>query len=170
MPRPTTRDALLAASASEYAKLQQALADFPETLREDISWSAPIDDQSRNPRDVITHLHAWHLMAMEWCRIGDAGGTPQVPGPGRSWRETPAINAEIWERYAATSYADALGLLTASHAEITDLITTHTDEQLFSKDVYPWTRSTTLGAYFVSSTSSHYTWALKTLKAIRRHA
>lgn len=31
---------------------------------------------------------------------------------------------------------------------------------------YAWTKTTTLGAYFVSSTSSHYDWAMKKL---RRH-
>lgn len=169
MPRPTTKDLLLAAAAGEYSRLQQALSDFPADLRAEIAWQAPIEDQSRNPRDVVTHLHAWHLMTLGWCRTGDVGGSPQVPAPGRTWRETPAVNAEIWERYAATSYPEAVVLLQASHREILELIADHTDEQLFGKDVYPWTGSTTLGAYFVSATSSHYLWGLKTLKAIRRH-
>ena len=88
---------------------------------------ATIDDQSRNLRDVVAHLHAWQLMTMDWCRIGDEGGTPHVPGLGRTWRDTPAINAKILQQFAAT-----------------------------------------LGAYFVSATSSHYAWGAKTLKAIRR--
>jgi len=169
MPRPSTKDGLLAAAASEYDRLLRALSDFPPGLREDIAWQAPIEDQSRNPRDVVAHLHAWHLMAMDWCRTGDAGGTPQVPGPGRTWRDTPAINAEIWERFAATPYSDAVDLLDGSHSEIVELIAEHTQEQLFDRGTYAWTKSTTLGAYFVSATSSHYLWAIKTLKAIRRH-
>jgi len=170
MPRPTTKEALLDAAASEYATLTRALSDFPAEHRDDIAWQAPIEDQSRNPRDVVAHLHAWHLMTMGWCRSGEAGGTPQVPGPGRTWRDTPAINAEIWERFAATPYAVAADLLDASQKEIVELIAIHTQEQLFDRNVYPWTRSTTLGAYFVSATSSHYRWGVKTLAAIRRHA
>ncbi|MBK8447469.1 MAG: ClbS/DfsB family four-helix bundle protein [Micropruina sp.] len=168
MPRPTTKDELLTASAMEYDKLLGVLAGFPASQRDDIGWSAPIEDQSQNPRDVLTHLHAWHLMAIEWCTIGDAGGTPQVPGPGRTWRETPAINAEIWQRYASTTYAEALELLAGSHRDVTTLISAHSNEQLFTGGVYPWTRSTTLGAYFVSSTSAHYQWGVKTLRAIAR--
>ncbi len=170
MPRPTTRGTLLDAAASGYAKLIEALADFPVARRDDIAWVAPIADQSRNPRDVVTHLHAWHLMVADWCRIGESGGVPQVPAPGRTWRETPVINAEIWARYAATPYREGTLLLAASHTEVLGLIAEHTDEQLFGKGVYGWTRSTTLGAYFVSATSSHYQWGLKTLKAIQRHA
>lgn len=168
MPRPTTRTDLLDAAASEYERLTRALADFPAERRDDVSWSAPTDDQSRNPRDVVAHLHAWHLLALGWCRTAEAGGVPAVPGPGRTWRETPALNAEIWQRYAAVPYADAVALLEASHREVVDVIAAHTQQQLFDKGVYAWTGSTTLGAYLVSSTSSHYAWGVKTLKAIRR--
>ena len=168
MPRPTDRGALLAAAASAYAALTSTLSDFPEALRDDTAFQAPIEDQSRNPRDVVAHLHAWQLMTLDWCRTGDTGGSPQVPGPGRTWRDTPTINAEIWHRFAGTSYADAFDLLAASHQETLGLISGHTQGQLFETGVYGWTRSTTLGAYFVSATSSHYVWAVKTLKAIRR--
>ena len=167
MPRPVTREALLEAAESEYATLKQALAGFPAEHRADIGWQAPIDDRSRNPRDVVAHVHAWHLMTTDWCRSGDTGGTPQVPGPGRTWRDTPAINAEIWDRFAATPYAVAVDLLDSSHDEIVGLITEHTQDQLFDKGVCPWTKSTVLGAYFVSATSSHYRWGVKTLRAIR---
>jgi hypothetical protein len=46
------------------------------------------------------------------------------------------------------------------------LIEVHTNEQLFGRGAYAWTRSSTLGSYFVSCTSSHYVWARKTLRAI----
>jgi hypothetical protein len=39
------------------------------------------------------------------------------------------------------------------------MIEKHTDEELFEKKKYPWTGSTSLGAYFISATCSHYLWA-----------
>jgi hypothetical protein len=42
----------------------------------------------------------------------------------------------------------------------------HTDDELFSKKKYPLTGTTSLGAYFISSTSSHYDWGLKTIKPL----
>lgn len=166
MARPTTKDALLAAAAAEYSAFQTALSRFDAGFLTDIAFQADIADQSRNPRDVICHIHAWQLMACEWCRIGDDGGVPHVPGPGLTWRHTPTLNAAIWQRYAATGYDDAVGLLVQSHADTVELIAAHTNEQLFNKGVYPWTKTTTLGAYFVSSTSSHYVWGIKTIKLI----
>lgn len=135
-------------------------------LSHDISLQAPIEDRSRNPRDVITHVHAWHEMVAQWCREGDEGGSPQVPGGGHTWREIPAINDEIWERFKTTSYDDALDLFITSHNEAMSLIAAHTNEELYGKGAYAWTRTTTLGANFVSCTSSHYVWARKTLRAI----
>lgn len=38
------------------------------------------------------------------------------------------------------------------------------NEELFSKGVFPWTGNVTLGSYFVSTTSSHYEWALKKIR------
>ena len=38
---------------------------------------------------VVAHLHAWQAMTIDWCRTGDAGGEPQVPGPGRTWPRSP---------------------------------------------------------------------------------
>lgn len=168
MTRPTTRSDLLVAGTSEFVQLQVMLDGINPELARDIDWQAPIEDRSRNPRDVLTHVHAWHLMVARWCREGDQGGSPQVPGQGRTWRELPAINDEIWERFSATSYNASRELLLASHGDVMGLIEAHTDEQLFGKGVYPWTRTSTLGSYFVSCTSSHYVWARKTLKAIFR--
>jgi hypothetical protein len=37
-------------------------------------------------------------------------------------------------------------------------------EELFAKKAFSWTGTTTLGAYCVSATSSHYDWAIKKLK------
>jgi hypothetical protein len=48
------------------------------------------------------------------------------------------------------------------------LITAHTDAELFTKKHYNWTGTTSLGAYFISATSSHYDWAMKKLRQAKR--
>lgn len=168
MPRPTTRSALLEAAAREYERLRLALGRFDPAVVADLTWEADIEDTSRHPRDVLTHIHAWQLLALGWAEAGEAGGRPQIPGEGHTWRETPAINAEIRERYLGTSYADAVDLLAGSHARGLGVIASHSDDELFTRGRYAWTGSTTLGAYFVSATSSHYVWGQKTLRRIQR--
>lgn len=43
------------------------------------------------------------------------------------------------------------------------------NDELFTKGVYKWTGGTSLGSYFVSSTLSHYDWALKKLKVHQKN-
>lgn len=166
MPRPTTKAALQQAADAEFARLWERLDALPASLRDDIAVQADIEDQSRNPRDVLAHLHAWHLLMLQWYAEGMAGDKPAIPAPGHTWRDTPALNAAIWERYRDTPYAEAADLLRGTHARVREIIDAHTDAELFTKRHYPWTGSTSLGAFLVSSTSSHYAWGVKTLRAI----
>ena len=50
-----------------------------------------------------------------------------------------------------------------------ELVDGFTNEELFTKNIFNWTGATTLGSYCVSSTSSHYDWAIKKLKAHRKN-
>jgi len=55
-------------------------------------------------------------------------------------------------------------MLKESYEMFLKLVMYHTDEELFVKWVYKWAKSTTLGTYFVRSTSSHYGWAMKKIR------
>lgn len=59
-------------------------------------------------------------------------------------------------------------MLQRSHNDVLALIEGFSDEELFTKGVYKWTAGSTLGAYFISSTASHYDWAIKKLRAHQR--
>ena len=64
---------------------------------------------------------------------------------------------------------EATRLLAQSHREILELMEGFSNDELFTKGVYKWTGGTSLGSYFVSSTSSHYEWASKKLKAHQKN-
>ncbi|WP_024286627.1 ClbS/DfsB family four-helix bundle protein [Cellulomonas sp. KRMCY2] len=165
MPRPTTKDELLAASESRYRALL-ALVDGlpPEALDREFGF----EDRDRRVRDVLGHLHVWHLMMLGWYEEGMAGRHPAIPAPGHTWSTLPALNAEIWQRCQASDLPTTRAALEASHGRLQELIRSHTDAELFTKKRYPWTGSTSLGAYLVSSTSSHYDWAAKKIRRYRQ--
>jgi hypothetical protein len=104
-----------------------------------------------------------------WYESGMRGERPDIPATGFTWRTTPDLNRELWAKHQDTSLEAALQLLEHSHQEVHNLILRHTDEELFTKKRYAWTGTTSLGAYLISSTSSHYDWGLKKLKKLRRH-
>ncbi len=161
MPRPTNKTELLSLSQKSYKDLNNFVDSFPD---EDKNREFPAGTLNRNIRDVIAHLHHWHLLVLEWYSIGMKGEKPEMPAKGYTWKTTPELNKTIWEKYRSTDLQTARKLLDKSFKEVLSLIEKHTNEELFEKKKYKWTGSTSLGAYLVSCTSSHNDWALKLMK------
>jgi uncharacterized protein (TIGR03083 family) len=120
-------------------------------------------------KDVLAHLIEWEQMVLAWYAAGLRGETPQLPAPGYKWSELPQLNQAIYEKHRDRPLEAILAQYAASHAEIVALIQQLSDDELFEARRYSWTRSNTLGAYFVSATSSHYLWARNELrKGVKR--
>ncbi|MBL0303747.1 MAG: ClbS/DfsB family four-helix bundle protein [Cytophagaceae bacterium] len=159
MARPTSKIELLNQSEGNFKKLMALVEStknpdqefFPGTM-------------NRNIRDVLAHLHHWHLMMIDWYTVGMSGQTPEIPAKGYTWKTTPRLNRKIWEDYQGTVLEEVKEKLFTSHVNITTLIEKHSNDELFEKKRYRWTGTTSLGAYFIGATSSHYDWALKLIK------
>lgn len=161
MPRPTDKNTLLNLQKEEYEKLIHMINVLSEPDQEGIF---PFEDRDRNIKDVLTHLHEWHLMFLRWYKEGMAGNIPAMPAPGYTWKDTPALNKAIWEKYQNTSLKEAKIMVSETHAEIIKITEGHTNEELFEKKKYKWTKTSSLGSYIISATSSHYDWAQKKIK------
>lgn len=166
MARPTTKDSLLDASDAGMSILIAEIDAIPEALR---GTEFPGDGRDRTIRDVLCHLHEWHKLMLGWYAVGMRGEKPEIPAAGYTWRTTPDLNRELWADHQGTTLQASIDLLTQSHREVHGLILAHTDKELFTKRLYPWTGSTSLGAYLVSCTSSHYDWGLKKIKKLKKH-
>jgi hypothetical protein len=161
MPRPTTKIELLTLGQANYSKLIQ----FVESINEKEGTKEFSEGYlNRNSTDVLAHLHHWHLMVLDWYVVGMAGEKPDMPAKGYSWKTVPDLNRIIWEKYKDADYNDVKKLLNSSYNAIQKLIEKHTDQELFEKKKYKWTGSTSLGAYLISATSSHYEWAYKLIE------
>lgn len=164
MARPKTKDQLLKEAASQYEKLMSLIGSMTLEVQES---GFLFEDRDRNVRDVLMHLHEWHQMMSKWYTEGVVNkGLPKTPSEDFNWRQLPELNKRIWEKHQAVSLEESKQLLDESHHLMVDLIEKHTDKELFDKFVYPWTKTSTLGTYFVANTSSHYIWAQK---KVRRH-
>ena len=87
-----------------------------------------------------------------------------MPAKGYTWKTAPKLNRKIWEQYRHSPLSEVKHKLATSHQSVCELIDSHTNEELFEKKHYKWTGSTSLGAYLISATSSHYDWATKLIK------
>ncbi|MDR1748074.1 MAG: ClbS/DfsB family four-helix bundle protein, partial [Spirochaetaceae bacterium] len=165
MPRPTTKEQLVGMSEQNLEKLFGFIDSIPEEFREA---EYELNERDGTISDVICHLYEWHLMMERWYTEGMEGKKPVIPAEGYTWITLPDLNREIWKRYRGTPLKEAISMLKKSHKRIMKRIEQHSDEELFTKKYYPWTGTTSLGAYFISSTSSHYDWGLKTVKPIKK--
>jgi len=161
MPKPKTKKELLNRSQNNYKDLMAIINTFS---KEDAHKEFPKGTLNRNIKDVLAHLHEWHLMFLEWYKIGMNGQKPEMPVKGYTWRTLPELNKEIWKKYKDIELEKAKSSLSDSYKQIQNVLKKHTNEELFEKKKYKWTGSASLGAYLISNTSSHYNWAIKMIK------
>jgi len=161
MSRPQDKTQLLTLSQAVYDRLVQQVQELPEAKRQQ-----PFPDMymNRNVRDVLAHLHHWHLLFLDWYREGMAGRKPVMPSEGYTWKTVPDLNRAIRDQYSHFSLDEILALLHDSYRSVQLIIMKHSNDELFEKKHYSWTGSTSLGSYLVSASSSHYEWAVKLIK------
>ncbi len=161
MARPKTKEELIQQSQLNFKKLMDHISQIPSSKR-----NSPFKKGSlnRNIRDVLSHLHHWHAMMLEWYKVGMNGDKPEMPAKGYTWRTVPELNKWIWEQYQEVGLDITVSLLNESFSQIQGIINKHSEEELFTKKRFHWTGSTSLGAYLISASSSHYDWALKLIK------
>jgi len=166
MPRLTNKKELLELSEANFNKLLKFIEELPDEIKTKTFKKNELNERDKTVSDVICHLHEWHLMMENWYKVGMSGKKPAIPAEGFTFQTLPKLNRIIWEKYKGTDLKKAITMFKKSHKEITALIEKHTDDELFSKKKYPWTGTTSLGAYFISNTSSHYDWGLKTVRPL----
>ncbi|ULQ60325.1 ClbS/DfsB family four-helix bundle protein [Brucepastera parasyntrophica] len=168
MPGPATKKELLDLSEKNFSKLLDFINELPDDIKNKTYTHDELNDRDKTVSDVICHLHEWHVMRIAWYKAGISGEKPAVPVLSYSMQTLPVINRRIWEKYQGTDVKKAISLFKESHKDVMALIEKHTDDELFTRKKYPMTGSTTLGAYFYYNTSSHYVWAFKTLKPLKK--
>ncbi len=161
MPRPKTKNELITLNNKNYDKLLAFIGSFSE---KQLNQEFPEGYLNRNIRDVLAHLHHWHILMLNWYKVGMAGNKPDMPAKGYTWKTTPDLNKEIWRKYKDIDINEIKKVLQNSFDELQKIIGKHTQEELFEKRRFKWTGTTSLGSYLISSTSSHYDWAYKLIK------
>lgn len=168
MARPTTKETLLAAAEAQFdalwkqhdsmsAEMREAAFDFGQDFHgKESHWA-----RDKNLRDVLIHLHEWHGLLIRWITANRGGEAASFLPEPYNWKTYGKMNEVFWEKHQGTSYEMAKKLLVDSHEKVMALIQGFSDEELFVKKHFPWTGNTNLGSYCISSTASHYDWALK---------
>ncbi len=159
MPRARTKKELVDFGEKEYKNLITLVNDIPKEKRETITL---FDNWEIS--DIIAHLNAWHNLFLQWYEVGMKGDKPEIPAPGYTFKDTPALNEKIYKENKDLSLQEALKKFKNSHKKLMDIVNDHTENELETKKMFKWTGSTNLASYLASATSSHYVWAIKEIK------
>jgi hypothetical protein len=166
VPRPTSKNELISLSINNFNKMFELINSFNQD--EICNGQIPFEDRDKNIRDILAHLHHWHLMMLFWYEVGMNGQKPDMPAKGYTWKTTVELNQEIWQKYQLVNYNEIVIMIQKSFSDIEMIIDKHNDDELFEKKKYKWTGTTSLGSYLISATSSHYEWAIKKLRKYKK--
>lgn len=177
MARATTKAELIQSADEKFTQLWALIDSMPEhALLSEFNFDRDFLDKQKeahwtrdhNVRDVLIHLYEWHRLLLNWVAANQKEqAQPFLPAP-YNWKTYGQLNRDFWENHQSTPYAQAKNLLLKSHADVMALIDTFSDEALFTKKYYPWTGTSSLGSYCVSTTASHYDWAIKKIKIYQK--
>lgn len=157
--RFVSKQALIDQILEERKKLETALASLdPRELTEPGVWG-----DGWSIKDLMAHLVEWEQMLLRWYRESAAGGVPEVPAPGYTWRETPALNQAIWKKHAERSLAAVRRDFASSYRETLETVREIPEEVLLNPGAMPWS-NTPLASYVAANTCSHYRTANKILR------
>lgn len=176
MPRPRNKEELLKAAEENYVKLNE-LIDSLTAEERNKPFAFDMDEKKKeahwkrdkNVRDVLIHLYEWHQLMIQFVDENKKGKKVNFLPKLFNWKTIPSMNQMFWEKHQDTSLEEARELLAGSHAKVLERLTLFSNDELFLSKAFPAVGGSTLGSYFVSSTSSHYDWAMKKIKEHRKN-
>jgi len=120
--------------------------------------------RDKNYRDVLAHLHEWHIMLFGYLEVSlDQKKEPEVPKKGYTWKEMDQLNVEIWKMYQKTSLEDVKSMIVESHVKLLNIILGLSNEQLFERNYFKWA-PLSLANFIDHCAAHHYEWAIDLVK------
>ncbi|RCX18027.1 hypothetical protein DFR58_106196 [Anaerobacterium chartisolvens] len=172
MGRPTTKPDLIKAANEQFNNMWELIDSMTDDERSAAFSFGDISNKKeahwkrdKNLRDVLVHLYEWHQLLLNWVNANQNGEAKSFLPEPYNWKTYPQMNVEFWEKHQSTPYENSKEMLCDSHKKVLNLIERFSNDELFEKEHFLWTGTSSLGSYCASATSSHYDWAIKKIKA-----
>lgn len=175
MPRPKNKEELITAANTNYEKLMAMIENRTEAEK-CVAYDFSTDEKKKeahwrrdqNIRDVLMHLNEWHLLLLSWIKNRENEDKRPFLMEGYNWKSYGEMNMVFWKRCQNVSEEEAMERFKDSHARVMEALDSFTQEEMFTNSYYPWVGGSSIGSYFISTTSSHYDWAMKKMKAHKK--
>jgi hypothetical protein len=152
MAEARAADRIVASAEDRLARLLSRADAHPDA---DLAGAYP----GRRVADVLTHLHAWHLLLEGWLADEAAGRPVHFPAEGFTWAALDALNDSLYEAHRHLDYEAAREALVASHRRAIALVRDADPATLDSPGALAWLGDETLGGVAHECLGAHYAWA-----------
>lgn len=165
MPISTNKADLLAVFDRDYAKLEGTLSCVTEQIAD---LSAAGEDATI--KAVVAHRAHWIGLFFTWYEGGVAERDVQTPAPGYKWNQLKAYNAPVYAAAAERSWPELMADFSAAAARLRAFIVESDDDHLYTKGLYPWMNTWTLGRWIEAAGPSHFRSARAYVRKVLRQS
>jgi hypothetical protein len=153
MAVPASKDALLEAIHSSYAKLMKDLSTVPADRTGERTLEGHVRDTQMSVHDLIAYLTGWNELVLKWHAWREAGAAVDFPETGYKWNQLGQLAQKFYADYADLPFERLLERFAAAKDHLVDLIERHDDAALYGE---PWYENYTMGRMIQFNTSSPY--------------
>lgn len=158
---PATKDQLLAAIETSYARLSDDLDRVPATHVREKVLPGHAAGTSISPADLVAYLIGWNEQVLVWNERRAAGLPDEFPAPGAAWNGLGSLALRFYREHEHESWDDLRARLDDAERRIVELVRDRSEEELYGA---PWYRRWTLGRMISLNTSSPYANARSRLR------
>ena len=167
MAIPNSKQELLEAMTTTYAKLAQELARVPPALAREPVLEGQVKGTRMSVCDLLAYLVGWNELVLHWhAQLRDGKRIEDIafPAEGFTWNALGKLAQRFYADYAELSMADLQQRLVLAKDQLLALVDAHDDAQLYGR---PWYTHYTMGRMIQFNTASPYANARLRLRAWR---
>ncbi|SDA68948.1 MULTISPECIES: ClbS/DfsB family four-helix bundle protein [unclassified Janthinobacterium] len=168
MAIPNSKQELLEAMTTTYAKLAQELARVPPALAREPVLEGQVKGTRMSVCDLLAYLVGWNELVLHWhAQLRDGKRIEDIafPAEGFTWNALGKLAQRFYADYAELSMADLQQRLALAKDQLLALVDAHDDAQLYGR---PWYTHYTMGRMIQFNTASPYANARLRLRAWRK--
>jgi hypothetical protein len=168
MAIPNSKQELLEAMTTTYAKLAQELARVPPALARDPVLEGQVKGTRMSVCDLLAYLVGWNELVLHWhAQLRDGKRIEDIafPAEGFTWNALGKMAQRFYADYAELSMDDLRQRLEQAKDQLLALVDAHDDAQLYGQ---PWYTHYTMGRMIQFNTASPYANACTRLRAWRK--
>lgn len=153
MAVPANKQELLAAIETNYARLVLDLSRISPEQTGLKTMDGHAKGTLMSVHDLVAYLVGWNELVLKWCERRNQGLAVDFPETGFKWNELGRLAAKFYRDYEDVPFAELLVRFENAKNALVELITAHTDAELYGVQ---WYEKYTLGRMIQFNTSSPY--------------